>query len=154
MTLKGKGFFIWKILSCEHGDPEAIATLAHKAQFTHILIKIADTVYPYNIVGGVDLVPPLVQALRAKDIETWGWHYVTGDNPIGEADKAIERVRGLALDGYVIDAEKEYKEPGKAGAAKRFMMRLRAALPTVPISLWSYRFPSYHPLLPWREFLE
>jgi len=154
MALQGKGFFIWKIPNCEHGDPQAIAALAQEAQLTHVLIKIADTIFPYNIVNGVDLVPPLVQALRARNIQVWGWHYVKGNDPIGEADKAIERVRGLNLDGYVIDAESEYKEAGKAEAAKRFMTRLRAALPNTPITLCSYRFPSFHPQLPWREFLE
>lgn len=154
MTLEGKGFFIWRIPNCENGDPDAIATLADDAQLTHVLIKIADTIYSYNIYDGVDKVPPVADALRAKDIEVWGWHYVKGNDPLGEANKAIERVQQLALDGYVIDAESEYKESGKAQAATIFMNRLRDALPDTSIALCSYRYPSYHPQLPWREFLE
>lgn len=152
--LQGKGFFIWKIPDCENGDPQAIADLAHEARLTHVLIKVADGAYGYNIYEGVDLVPPLARKLRERGIEVLGWHYVRGENPIGEADKAIERVSTLGLDGYVIDAEGPYKERGKSAAAKKFMLRLREGLPKVPIGLSSYRFPSYHPQLPWREFLE
>jgi hypothetical protein len=154
MTLEGKGFFIWKIPNCEAGQSHLIASLAKQAELTYVLIKIADTNYAYNIVNGVDLVPAVAAALRARHIQVWGWHYVRGYNPIGEADKAVERVRELGLDGYVIDAEGEYKEPGKAEAARKYMSRLRAGLPQTPIALCSYRFPSYHPQLPWREFLE
>ena len=154
MTLKGKGYFIWQIPNCEKGDANAIATLAGQANLSHVLIKVADTEFSYNIYNGVDVVPPLVQALHARKIEAWGWHYVKGDDPLPEADKAIERVETLELDGYVIDAEAQYKEPGKAAAAKKFMSRLRAGLPDTPLALSSYRYPSYHPQLPWREFLE
>ncbi len=154
MALQGKGYFIWQIPNCENGDPNAIAALAQNAQFTHVLVKIADTKYSYNIYNSVDMVPPLVQALRARDVSVWGWHYVKGDDPIAEADKAIERVQQFNLDGYVIDAETEYKEPGKATAATKFMNRLRAGLPNTMVALSSYRYPSYHPQLPWREFLE
>jgi hypothetical protein len=154
MALQGKGFFIWKILSCENGNANQIAVLAQEAQLTHVLIKIADTVYSYNVDDGIDRVPSLVHALRSRGIQVYGWHYVKGDNPVGEANKAVQRVRQLKLDGYVIDAEAEYKEPGKAEAARKFMTLVRNGLPDIPIALSSYRYPSYHPQLPWREFLE
>jgi hypothetical protein len=154
MNLAGKGFFIWQIRNCEGGDVNAIAALAKDAKFTHVVIKVADVTNSYNIIDGVDLVPPLVKALRALKISPWGWHYVKGDNPLGEADKAIQRVKGLGLDGYVIDAEIEYKEPGKSEAAKKFMSRLRSGLPDTTVALSSFRYPSLHPQIPWQEFLE
>jgi hypothetical protein len=153
-TLQGKGFFIWQIPSCENGDADKIANLAHKAQLSHVMIKIADTVSSYNIYEGVDLAPPVVRKLQKLGIQVWGWHYVKGDNPLGEADKGIDRVKTLGLDGYVIDAEGPYKERGKSAAAEKFMDRIRQALPKKPIALSSYRYPSYHPQLPWRQFLE
>ncbi|MFL7892687.1 MAG: nuclear transport factor 2 family protein [Anaerolineales bacterium] len=153
-TLQGKGYFIWKIPSCENGDPKRIADLAHQAQLTHVLIKIADGVNSYNIYDGEDLVPAVVRKLRELGIQIWGWHYIRGSNPLGEASKAIDRVNALQLDGYVIDAEGPYKERGKAAAAKKFMERIRQGLPHIPIALSSYRYPSYHPQIPWREFLE
>ena len=155
MLAQGKGYFIWKISDCERGDVDAIANLAQQASFTHLVIKIADGKYSYNVAStGVDLVPPLVRALHARGIQALGWHYVYGDDPVSEANIAIQRVRQTGVDGYVIDAEREYKVPGKDRAAASFMSRMRLSLPAFPIALCSYRFPSYHPQLPWREFLE
>jgi len=131
MVLEGKGFFIWKISRCENSDPQVIANLAHASQLTHVQVKIADTVYSSNIDNNIDLVPSLVESLHRLNIQVWGWHYVRGDYPITEANKAIERVTNLGLDGYTIDAEKEYQNPSKSLAAKQFMDRLRAGLPDI-----------------------
>jgi hypothetical protein len=155
MTLQGKGFFIWKIKECENGNAEAIADLAEEADYSHILIKIADGVYSYNYDWDldIDLVPPVAQALTERGIQTWGWHYIYGDDPIGEARKGIQRMEDLNLDGYVIDAESQFKLPGKDEAAEIFLSQLKAGITNKPIALSSYRFPSYHPQFPWDEFL-
>ncbi len=155
MALEGKGFFIWRILNCEGGNPEAIASKAVAAQLTHVLIKIADTRYPFGYDrNNNDLVPAVSQALKNRGIQVWGWHYVKGSDPSGEARVAIARTRELQLDGYVIDAEHEYKWRGKDVAARLFMTELRQALPNHLIALSSYRFPTYHRELPWAAFLE
>ncbi len=154
MVFKGKGFFIWQIPRCEAGDVNAVANVASQAGLSHVLVKIADGTNKYNIFNNVDWVPPLIQALRERSIQVLGWHYVYGYEPLGEADIAIQRVRELGLDGYVIDAEAQYAQAGKDVQARQFMTRLRASLPDVPIVLSSYRFPTYHPLLPWQAFLE
>lgn len=156
MALQGKGFFIWKIKNCDGGDAALIAKNAKKAGLSHVLIKIANGIYSYNYdwARKIDLVPPVAQALRSAGVEVWGWHYVYGNQPVSEARIAIRRVEELNLDGYVIDAESEYKESGKATAAKKFMRELTAGLSDdVPIALTSYRYPSLHPI-PWNEFLE
>lgn len=155
MALRGKGFFIWKVQYCENGNSAAIVNLAKRANLSHVLIKVADGNYSYNLTSnGVDLAVPLVQALRAAGIQVYGWHYIYGDDPIGEANKAIQRIQQGALDGYVLDVEGEYKDAGKERAAATFMNRLRSAYPRLPIALCSYRFPSYHPQIPWKVFLE
>ena len=156
MTLQGKGFYIWQIPRCENGDPGVIANEAAKAGLTHVLLKIADGVSPYNInlTTGQDLVPPVAQALWERGINVWGWHYVYGYDPVGEAEIAIQRIQELGIEGYIIDAEAQYKLPGRDEAARQFMTLLRQALPGFPIALSSYRFPTYHPALPWEEFLE
>lgn len=154
MPLQGKGYFIWRIWACENGDVNAIANLAQQARFSHVLIKVADGTYSYNIYNNVDLVPPLIQALRRKGIQCWGWHYLYGDSPLQEADKAIQRISQLGLDGYALDVEGEFEQSGKNVAARNFMNRLRSAYPKLPIALCSYRFPSLHPLVPWSTFLQ
>lgn len=155
MSVTGKGFMIWKIERCEGGDADAIANVAYQAGLTYVLIKIANGTLGYNInKNGNDLVPAVVQALRSKGIQVWGWHYVYGYYPSAEAQIAVRRVQELNLDGYVIDAEYEYKQAGRANAALEFMSELRSGIPNTPVALCSYRFPKYHPELPWKEFLD
>lgn len=156
MTLEGKGFFTWKIPSCERGDANMIASRAKEAGLTHLILKIADGTMIYNGNWGdtTDYTTPVVNALRAQGIKVWGWHYVYGDNPIGEANVAITRIRQYSLDGYVIDAEKEYETTKKKSAVKKFMAQVRSALPDLTIALSSYRYPSLHPQMPWAEFLD
>jgi hypothetical protein len=155
MSLQGKGFFLWQIRNCENGNAAAIANAAQAAGFTHALLKVADGNYSYNIdSNGMDLIQPVVQALHAKGIQSLGWHYIYGDDPVGEASKAVQRIQQTGVDGYVLDVEGEYKDPGKGKAATQFMDRLRASYPRLPVALCSYRFPSYHPQVPWKEFLE
>jgi hypothetical protein len=155
MTLEGKGFFTWKIPRCEHGDPSQIVLQAKAAGLTHLVIKVADGTTVYHGTWGdpTDYTTPVVNALRGAGIKIWGWHYIYGDYPNGEASVAIARIRQYALDGYVIDVEKEFKTPGKRVAAKKFMSQLRAAYPDLTVALSSYRFPSLHPQIPWSDFL-
>jgi hypothetical protein len=153
MVLQGKGFFIYLLRETEGGDPAAITDLAKSAGLTHVLVKIADGPVEFGVDASGDYTAPVVAALRSAGIAVWGWHYVYGDNPVGEAAVALRRVGALKLDGYVVNAEEEYKKPGKAFAARRFMSEVREGL-TVPIALSSYRFPNYHPELPWSTFLE
>jgi hypothetical protein len=153
MLLTGKGMFIWRVRGCEDGNVDAIVNLCKVAGLTHILLKVADGNFSYNIdtKTGEDLALNLARALKSNNIQVYGWHYVYGYDPKTEADRAIQRVTQLGLDGYVIDAEYEYKENHRA--ARLFMDRLRGGLTTLPIGLSSYRFPTLHPQLPWVEFL-
>jgi len=57
------------------------------------------------------------------------------------------------LNGYVVEAKGGYCRSGMSGAARQFMATVRSAL-TIPIALSSYRFPNFHPELPWSTFLE
>ncbi len=156
MKLRGKGYFIWQLQNCEGGSAKAIASKAKQAGLTHVLIKIADGAnWAYNIdrTRDVDLVPPVLTALKSAGIQVWGWHYVRGDNPLGEARLGANRARALGVDGYVIDAEREYKQSGRKVAAQRYAQELRRLLGNMPIALSSYRYPRVHYQLPYAEFL-
>ena len=150
---QGKGFYIWKVPNCEGGDPEKIALTAHQSGLTHVLVKIANGIYDYNydVAQKKDLVAPLSNALAKFNIKTWGWHYVYGDLPKKEAEAAIRQLRRIPLEGYVIDAEAEYK--GKYSPCRIFMSELRNAFPAFPMALSSFRYPKYHNDLPWNDFL-
>ena len=99
-------------------------------------------------------MPPLVKALHSRGIQAWGWQYIYGSEPAREAQMAGRRIQALDLDGFVIDAEIEYEQPRRDEAAKRYCGDLRAAIPSLPIALSSFRFPTLHMSLPWKVFLE
>jgi len=155
MALTGKGFFIWKIRDCEGGNPQEIAAVAKRAGLSHVLFKIADGMNHSNVDSstGIDYATPLVKELKSAGIQAWGWHYVYGNDPDGEAWTGGRRARALGLDGYVIDAEMEFKKSGMDAAARRYVSDLRGYLGTIPVALCSFRFPSYHLEFPWKEFL-
>jgi hypothetical protein len=140
----------------EGGDPAQIVAAAKSAGLSHVLVKIADGKYAYHGVYGdpTDYISPTVEALHQAGIKVWGWHYIYGGDPIGEANIAIQRVKQYGIELYAIDAEKEFKAPGMGYVAHRFMSQLRSGLPDTPIAFCSYRYPSLHPQIPWKEFLD
>jgi hypothetical protein len=154
MTLEGKGFFTYLLPQCENGDPAAILATAKAAGLSHVLVKVADGTRAFGIdSAGRDFTASVVYKFRNAGIAVWGWHYVYGNDPSGEAKIAVLRAQSLGLDGYVLDAEQEYKQPGKDKAARQYMSTLRSAL-DLPLILSAYRFPEYHPEFPWSAFLE
>jgi hypothetical protein len=155
MAVQGKGWFIWQVPRCEGGNAAAIADQAVASGATHVLMKVAEKTFGFGYdAAGRDLVSPVVAALRPRGVQAWGWHYVYGDNPTGEANIAVKRVSELKLDGYVIDAETEYKRAGMASAARTFMSVLRAGIPNTLVALSTFRYPSLHPEVPYAVFLE
>jgi hypothetical protein len=152
--LVGKGYYIWQIGRTEGGNVQVIADMARSANLGHLLIKIADGTSSFNITSsGTDLVPPLVSALQGRGIEVWGWQYIYGTKPVEEAQKAVQRIQQTGVSGYIVNAEVEFKEPGKYLAARTFMRTLRDQLPFFPIALSTYRYPSFHPEFPYEDFL-
>ena len=139
--LTGKGWFIWQVSRCEHGSPQAIADQAVAAGLSHVLIKVVDRAHAFGLDWrGHDLVAPVAEALRAQNIQVWGWHYVYGQQPVAEAKAAVQRAHQLGLNGYVIDAEGEYENASMAGPARTFMTTLKAGLPAETlVALSSYR---------------
>jgi hypothetical protein len=130
------------------GTPFELAQEAHVAGFDNVAIKIADGVdgYPYEY----DNIARLVSELKAVGIEPWGWQYIYLDEPIDEAKRAAARVKETGCIGFIIDAESQCKN--KPTQALEYCETLRELLPNTPIGLASYRYPSYHPELPWNEF--
>ena len=149
--LTGKGYFMWKAINCKAGRPEEIAAEAFAADLGHVLIKIADGVFRYNV--DVDL-PAIVAALQAAGVTVWGWQYIYGGNPAGEAAIAIRQIQATGVTGFVVNAEREFKQPGMGTRARTYMQALRASVGDMPIALSTYRFPSLHPQFPFTAFLD
>jgi hypothetical protein len=169
----GKFLFIWQFNQLESGRPvEAIIEEACELQLGMVAIKIADGASTFGASGPDAKVRFYVDELHRRGIQVWGWHYLYGgrrllrneqgqvigttentfSTPETESNIAVQQMRALGLDGYIMDPEAEYKS-APAGRAARFMSRVRVGLGNVPIALCSYRFPQLHPELPWNEFL-
>jgi hypothetical protein len=154
--LHEKGLWIWQVTRCEGGDPQKIAKVAAAAGLDWVALKVADGAYPSNRDpdrAHLSLLPPVVDTLRAAGLKVWGWQYVYGDDWCGEAAVASRQAGALALDGFIIDAEAEYKRPGRDAVAARYLDQLRAEHPGLPLALSSYRYPTLHPEFPWDAFL-
>ena len=164
----GKGVFIWKIWNLEGStvdqvNYDAIVDAIVGAGLTHVYMKVAGGTYPYNVKwenypwwsGRIlgDFAQELADRLHEALVLVFGWQYVRGARPLDEARMAVKRSRELHLDGFSIDAEAEYKLPGKDAAAEVYAEELRQGLPDIPISLCSYRYPKVHPKLPYAPFL-
>jgi len=164
----GKGAFIWQIYNLEGStvdnvNYEDIVNVIVDAGLTHVYIKVAAGTYPYNVKwenypwwsGRIqeDFAMELTKRLQQAFVLVFGWHYVRGVRPLDEAKIAIERSTALGLDGFAIDAEAEYKQPGKDKAAEIYAKELRNGIPDIPISLCSYRYPNSHRELPYAQFL-
>ncbi len=162
--IDGKGMLVWQGRNIAKGDPQKLLEICQEMKLSWVGLKIGDDTdqrtasYPGAMIE-------TVHRLRAGGLKVWGWHYIyggvmvsksgkyyaDGPSPALEADFAKATVNALGLDGYIIDAEKEFKGMAQGPRAKIFVDRLRGI--GVPVALCSYRFPSLHPEFPWAEFL-
>lgn len=151
----GKGVFVWQLWNCAGGDIDKLIQKAKNRGFTWVAIKIADGRNKYKqsrYFWQTDMLPEAVRKFKQAGFGVWGWHFVYGYYPEREARVAVEQVNTYDLDGYIIDAEAYYK--GRYVQANTFVNVLRSEMnKSVDIALCSYRYPSYHPSLPWDEFL-
>ena len=148
---KGKGWYIWVVTQTMGGSPAQIAAAAKSAGLGHVLWHIHDGYLDEkHVAGGADLTP-FIAAMEAEGIESWAWGAVYRTTWSQGADRVIAAFKNHPqLKGYVIDAEAPFK--GAYAEATALMNKLRYNLPSTPIGLSSYRFPNYHPTLPWSEF--
>ncbi|KAA3645345.1 MAG: hypothetical protein DWQ07_12825 [Chloroflexi bacterium] len=157
----GNPLFRWtsQAVAEMHQDLEHIAMAAVGLGLDFVALKVANDVGRYNLRRSNfprrwidDIVPQFVELLQSAGIEVWGWQYVYGVNPLGEADRANERIETLGLDGWIVNAEVEYKD--KPGQAVQYMGRLREGVgSSLGIGISTYRYPSYHPSFPFEEFI-
>jgi len=153
----GKGFYNWIIRRVEDGDPQRSIERAKKLGLSFIVPKILSGYTSYNLRqtenGGWvdDILPPYTDAFLDAGIDVYGYQYIYLDDPELEAEAAVARMDYLNLSGLIIDAEVEAKyKPVQAEIYAKILIR---ELPFTPIGLASYRYPSYHPELPWEELL-
>jgi hypothetical protein len=138
-------------------------------------------IYNSNVDAAVDDCPELIDALHAVGIKVAGWQFVYSNNVEAQVRMAILRMRELDLDAWIVNAEyahKSYRQNGKTVTGMQvdwslplqelqeppgstisivdaYMAPARAecAEQGIWLGLSSYKYPSYHPSFPWRQFL-
>lgn len=152
---EGKGLFVWSLPHSASGNPFLMAQKARESGYRWLAIKVQDGLRLYN----PDITPQFVVELKKAGIEVWGWAYLRGGTLWGssiarqEADVTIEAHRRYDLEGFIIDAEWEYKRAGAAIWARDYGTRVKGLYPDFSMGLCSYRFPSYHRALPFSQFM-
>lgn len=138
-------------------DPIVQAALAMRLDW--VAPKVSNGIFKYNrrwtgLKYVDDILPPLIKAFQDAGIKVHGWQYIYGWPGFAKryAQQAIDRAIQLNLDGFMINAEHEYKDQPEEAFA--YATHLRAGLPDMPIGLSSYRYPSYHREFPFWQFLD
>jgi len=157
MIPKGKGMFVWQLKACASDNPNALAFSAKVAGFSWVAIKIQNGISEFQL----ERLPEAIDELRSNGIKVFGWGYLYGADWIGrsqalrEAELTAQLCLKHKLDGFFIDVEKEYKRKNASLWATTYMEYLWRHLDKdISIGLCSYRYPSYHPELPWHNFLD
>lgn len=162
--MNGKGIYIWKAANTGMTDPRQVAAICANMGLSWVAIKIGDGANIRYASFGNDQAKA-VRAFKDVGIKVWGWQYIYGgiwidktgkihtggDSPSVEAAFAVDQVSKLGLDGYIIDAEREFKVANPQGRANEFAHGLHSL--RAPIGLSSYRFPALHREFAWAEFL-
>ncbi len=157
MIPKGKGVQVWIL---NQKDPIAQANAIINAGFQFVALKMANGILDFNQDTNSIAMRSFITVCQAAGVQVVGWQYVYGANTFTgrsiakiEADAAIRNIQHYGIDGWLIDAETEYKRIGSAAWADTYMTALRLQAPNVSLGLQSFRWPSVHPEFPWSNFL-
>jgi hypothetical protein len=170
MIPNGMGYFIWKLKTCR---PIAqIVQILNDTGADWITLKLLNGPWKYNQVnqygdwvGNDDYLIDFISSIRAYvpgiKIGGWGWIYTREVVSMArQSAAAAERCQTLGMDFWLIDAEENqtYDSFWKSStyryiSADEYVEGLEAANVPSP-GLCSYRYPDYHRLFPWDNFLQ
>lgn len=123
----GKGLWIVDLDKTEGGDLAAIVKKAKKYRADCLIVKLFDSEYaagpwwlPFEQDGVKydiqEKAKELVALAHAQDLRIYAWGYVYGLHPDREISLARESLL-LGVDGFIYDAEGQYKGRGAAAEA-------------------------------------
>jgi hypothetical protein len=123
------------------GRVPTISTWLLKNKFQAIWPKVADGAYIYKWRPSITF--PFSDNLTAAKVEIFhqygllvnGWGFVYGDDPVGEGNIAVQQIKNLKLDGWIIDAEAKF-DGQKAAVANAYTITriIRQAIPDIPLA--------------------
>lgn len=161
--MNGLGFFIWRLKNL--GNISDTVAKVRDIGVKWVSIKVREGVYKFNYVdqygnytGKNDYLLEVIEKFKSVGIEVGTWHFVYTDRMVDQGKAITDAIRELGMSHLLIDAENVPKvgsnwfAPGVGALATAYMNALR--LPSgFPVGLCSYRFPSYQPGFPFKEFL-
>jgi len=161
------GLFVWHIQDCLPLDQ--LLMLCSTYNISALCVKVADGTFKFNQVDakgkqtGNDsyLKGVWIKTLEEGGIEVHGWIYpysLPAVSPGTQAKVAVERVKTLGLRSLKLDIEEAAgagwkTSPYRYSSAKTYMEGLKGLPSGHPVGMCSYRYPTAHPTLPWKEFL-
>lgn len=147
-SLAGKWVWVWNWPRCDGGDPDLVAERLKAAGCVGAIVKAWDGTrwfgqgIPWREIG---------RALKARGLAAGAWGYCYGQDPRGEAVRAIETAGYGEAGLLVLDVEGELK--GRPEAAQELCLRLRDGLgPDYPLYFSSYAVARYHRSFPFDVF--
>lgn len=152
--------------------PERAVFIARKLGATDISLKMVDGTKPYWELGcwkGLKWDPDCNKEFLPKykriaalakqygiSVSGWGYHYGRtrlGKDIIGGEIQAVYEAReAIGFSTYYIDAEIEWRNRSKPGDAAKLCRGLKDG--GLWIALESFRFPTFHTGMKWREWSE
>jgi hypothetical protein len=146
--LAGKWVWAWNWRRCDGGDAARVAARLLSAGCAGTLVKAFDGPRWF------DQGRPwrdIAAGLKANGVLAGGWGYCYGNDPAGEAQRAIETANYGQADLLVLDVEAEYKN--RPQAAEELCRRIRDALgPQYPLYFSTFAIARYHRSFPFEVF--
>lgn len=141
-------FMVWQLGLC--GTANALADICDAYNIAGVTIKVLNSYNKFNAKEGDAPLIEYISILRNRGliVEGWGYHYPGSPKRQGEA--ITERYQTLALDGYQINVEAQYKLIGEAKSAAAFKTMADQIPPGMRVTVCTYRFPSVHREMPWK----
>ena len=141
----GKGTYLWNISSLFRGNVSAIVDCLVDARVSTVCAKIHDAAWSkWDNAQMAELQAGCLQ--HGITFGLYGYIYLY--DPAAEAKYARKMIDKYQPAFYVIDAEGQAK--GKFSQAQTFANGMAGT--SVPVGLASYRYPSLHRELPWKQF--
>jgi hypothetical protein len=109
----GRGFYLWKMPSCERGDVTRIIERCVRTGVSWLAIKAGDQGHVW-----AQFTPVLVKQLQAAGIRVFGWSYDVPGQALAQA-KVVRHVLDCGANGFITDSEIEWDNATVPDAAAR-----------------------------------
>jgi hypothetical protein len=158
--INGKSIFSWNIPAVGRGDPEAFVKFLLENNFEGVCLKGANGPWIQKVsrwspwpLWGENIRPEMVKALKDAGLKVYIWHFVFGQDPVGELNVAISQTSRFEPDGYIWDVESAFDtKAGAVGNAQYLARGFKKAFPRLEQALCWWALPlsprgsTWHPI--------